>query len=42
MENYTKIKTIGKGTFGSVKLVARNSDQKKLAIKKIYLSGDSN
>ena len=37
MENYTTIKTIGKGAFGNVKLVERNIDGKLLAIKKIDL-----
>ena len=37
MERYNKIKTIGKGTFGSVNLVERIADGKRLAIKKIYL-----
>ena len=38
MENYTKLKVIGKGTFGSVILVERNNDKQLFAIKKIYLS----
>lgn len=37
MENYTKLKVIGKGTFGSVILVERKSDNLLFAIKKIYL-----
>ena len=41
MDNYVKIKSIGKGTFGSVNLVERKSDKMLLAIKKIYLSSEN-
>jgi len=37
MEQYNKIQTIGKGTFGTVNLVERIADKKLLAIKKTHL-----
>jgi NIMA (never in mitosis gene a)-related kinase len=37
MENYEKIKKIGRGTFGDVLLVKRKKDGALLALKKVVL-----
>ena len=37
MENYEKIKKIGRGTYGDVILVKRKTDGAMLALKKVAL-----
>jgi NIMA (never in mitosis gene a)-related kinase 1/4/5 len=37
MENYKKIRKIGRGTYGDVLLVERLSDNQLLALKKVVL-----
>ena len=37
MENYEKVKKIGRGTFGDVILVRRKADGAMLALKKVVL-----
>ena len=37
MDNYEKVKKIGRGTYGDVLLVRSKKDQKLLALKKVVL-----
>jgi|TARA_B110000305_G_C19400706_1_gene619984 NIMA (never in mitosis gene a)-related kinase len=37
MENYEKLKKIGRGTYGDVLLVRRKKDNELLAMKKVIL-----
>ena len=39
MEDFERIKELGRGSFGAAILVRRKSDQKKLVVKEVSLGG---